>query len=183
MRYGSRGSDALSVAKRMGIGLGTVWLYCRHITRALREMGVTVISWGDEARRAETAEYIQWVSGLSDCIGILDGSLIRLCDIPTEWGTLYFCRKKFPAVCSINSHFYMVVTILQINLQAVVDHKKRFISYEMGWPSSMTDVTILKNSHLWKNRKHFFTGDEYILADRGEFLTISITFLVLYLNL
>jgi hypothetical protein len=78
MHYGSRGSDALSVAKRMGIGLGTVLLYCHHVTHALRELGVTVISWGDDARRAETAEYIQQISGLSDCNGILDGSYSSL---------------------------------------------------------------------------------------------------------
>lgn len=98
LRYGARGSDALSAAKRMGIGEGTVWLYCRRVIRALREIGLTVITWGDEERRAETAEFIKAKTGLENCIGIVDGSLIPLVDIPNDWGVQYFCRKKFPAV-------------------------------------------------------------------------------------
>ncbi|KAF8068082.1 hypothetical protein FPV67DRAFT_1171459 [Lyophyllum atratum] len=98
MRYGKEGSDTMSIAKRLGLGLGTVWIYCRRVTRALRELSLSVISWGDEDRLHETAEFIRDISGLGDCIGVLDGSLIRLDDIPTEWGPLYFCRKKFPAL-------------------------------------------------------------------------------------
>lgn len=98
LQYGARGSDALLAAKRMGIGSGTVWLYCRRVTRALRELGATVITWGDDRRRKKTAEYICRVSGLCDCIGIIDGSQIRLTNIPSEWGTVYFCQKKNPAV-------------------------------------------------------------------------------------
>ncbi|KAJ3534538.1 hypothetical protein NMY22_g6883 [Coprinellus aureogranulatus] len=153
MRYGSRASDALSVAKRVGIGVGTVWLYCRRVTRALRELGLTVITWGDEARRTETEQHVSERTGgkFSECIGMLDGSLIRLAEIPSEWGTRYFCRKKYPAV----------------NIQAVCDHQRRFISCEMGWPGSAADVTILKNSHLWLHRGRYFSGDQYLLADRG----------------
>jgi len=100
MRYGSRGSDAMSAAKKMGIGLGTVWLFCRRVTRALRELGLTVIEWGNEERHAETEQFIRDKYGFEDCIGMLDGSLVRLTDIPMEWGLAYFCRKKYPAVCT-----------------------------------------------------------------------------------
>lgn len=57
------------------------------------------------------------------------------------------------------------VLIGQVNIQAVCDHEKRFTSYDMGWPGS---VTVLKHSHLWNNRATYFNGDEYILADRGQ---------------
>jgi hypothetical protein len=56
---------------------------------------------------------------------------------------------------------------LYFNIQAICDHTKQFISYDMGWPGSMTDVTILKNSYLWNNRQTFFSGDQYLLADCG----------------
>ena len=97
--YGSRGSDALAAAKKMGLGLGTVWLYCRRITRALRELSISVISWGNDERHAETAKDIEQASGFRNCIGIIDGSLVCLTDIPSDWGPAYFCRKKFPSVC------------------------------------------------------------------------------------
>ncbi|KAJ3779679.1 hypothetical protein GGU10DRAFT_253542, partial [Lentinula aff. detonsa] len=38
IRYGQRGSDVLDVASKLGIGLGTVHLYCHRVTRALREL-------------------------------------------------------------------------------------------------------------------------------------------------
>jgi hypothetical protein len=38
----------------------------------------------------------------------------------------------------------------------------------MGWPGSVNDVTILKNSRLWKNRATLFEGDQYLFADRGK---------------
>lgn len=173
IRYGTRGSDAMNAAKKMGIGLGSVWLYCRRVTRALRELGVKAISWGDENRHNTTAAIIEELSGLPDCIGIIDGSLIRLTEIPGEWGTVYFCRKKYPAVCIFTSEkLNILMPVFKINVQAVCDHQKRFISYDMGWPGSMTDVTILKNSHLWKNRSTHFSGNEYILADRGMFTSM-----------
>ncbi|EAU83249.2 hypothetical protein CC1G_11885 [Coprinopsis cinerea okayama7 len=151
LRYASRGSDTLSVAKRMGIGVGTVWLYCRRVTRALRELGLEVITWGDEDRHRETADHVCERTGFPDCIGMIDCTLIRLTDVPSMWGEVYYCRKKYPAV----------------NVQGVCDHKLRFISFEMGWPGSTPDVTVLKNSDLWRNRTKYFTGDQYLFADRG----------------
>lgn len=56
---------------------------------------------------------------------------------------------------------------MQVNIQLVCDHCRKIISYDMGWPGSMTDVTIFKNSHIWKNRRSYFEGNEYLLADRG----------------
>jgi hypothetical protein len=100
MRYAVRGCDALSVAKRMGVGVGTVWLYGRRVTRALRELGLEAVSWGDEERHAATVQHVHLRSGgrFENCIGMLDCTLIRLTNIPSDWGVTYFCRKKYPAV-------------------------------------------------------------------------------------
>lgn len=98
MRYGQRGSGVMAVSKKMGIGYGTVFLYCWRVGRALRELGVEVIVWGDDARKTATATRFENLSGLRHCVGIIDGSLIRLAEIPDTWGVTYFCRKKFPAV-------------------------------------------------------------------------------------
>ena len=97
-RYGSEGSDAIAVANKLGIGEGTVFLYCKRVTRALRKIGLTVLTWGNNGRHQETADFIKDNFGFEGCIGIVDGSLIQLAEVPANHGQSYWCRKKFPAV-------------------------------------------------------------------------------------
>ncbi|KAI0658943.1 hypothetical protein C8Q70DRAFT_934053 [Cubamyces menziesii] len=136
MRYSVRGGDSLHAAKQLGIGLGTVFLYCRRVARALREIGLEILTWGNDERHKEVSEYIFEHFGFRDCIGIVDGSLIRLTKSPKVMGLVYYCRKKYPA--------------------AVVDHECRFISFEMGWPGSVPDVSVWKQSTLWCHRRRYF---------------------------
>ena len=98
MRYSVRGGDSLHAAKQLGIGLGTVFLYCRRVARALREIGLEILTWGNDERHKEVSEYIFEHFGFRDCIGIVDGSLIRLTKSPKVMGLVYYCRKKYPAV-------------------------------------------------------------------------------------
>jgi len=66
--------------------------------RALREIGMQVVTWGDEDRRNETTRRVLNRSGIPDCIGMLDGSIIRLTEMPGRNGLTFICRKKYPAV-------------------------------------------------------------------------------------
>ncbi|KAF8548240.1 hypothetical protein OG21DRAFT_1423426 [Imleria badia] len=124
IRYGARGADAHRTAKEMGLGSGTVYLYCYRVIHALRELGLQVLTWGDDERKELVATYIMDHYGFPNCVGMLDGTLIRLTEMPHVMGPTYLCRKKFPA----------------INIQATVDHTRRFTSFDMGWPGSVADV-------------------------------------------
>jgi hypothetical protein len=64
-----------------------------------------------------------------------------------------------------------VLLYLQIHVQGVVDHEQGFISYETGFPSSMTDVTIWKKSHIWVHCHEYFNDGECLLGDKGMFNT------------
>ena len=63
--------------------------------------------------------------------------------------------------------FYSIV------LQAVVDHKKRFLDICVGWPGSTHDSRILTNSNLYNkfnNQNDLVTtpfNNKYILGDGG----------------
>ena len=98
LRFGKRGADVTLAAKELGIGEGMVIDYCRRVTRALRELGLEVVTWGDKARQQETAQFFEAISGIPGCSGIVDGSLIRLTELPHDFGLVYFCRKKYSAV-------------------------------------------------------------------------------------
>ena len=89
--------------------------------------------------------------------GILDSSLIRLHRRPggLEDPHAYWCRKGFPAV----------------HLQAVVDHKKRFIDTCIGHPGRMHDSSVFRESNLFNNHNQIFGEDKYLLADKGYPLT------------
>jgi len=106
MCYGARGCDATGTAHKMGIGEGTVFLYCRRVTRALWQLGIELVSWGNQARRQVTAEVVQRESGLPNCLGMLDGTLIRLTEAPKHSGAMFYCCKRFPAVSHTVFEFY-----------------------------------------------------------------------------
>lgn len=62
----------------------------------------------------------------------------------------------------------------QIALQATVDDRGIFTSYDYGWPGCVHDSRIFKESHLWQHREEYFRAHEYILVDKGTFnLTVQ----------
>lgn len=64
----------------------------------------------------------------------------------------------------------MVYHPKQANVQATVDHEGYFTSYDIGWPASVTDIQVFKRSKIWSERAAHFHADEYLLADKGNFL-------------
>ena len=95
IRFGMRGSDTLTTAQMMGIGHGTVHLYCDRVTWALRHFGLQWVQW---TQRGGTRAWVHARTGLTHCVGLLDGTLIQLTAPPRGSGSTFFCRKKFPAV-------------------------------------------------------------------------------------
>ena len=93
---------------------------------------------------------------ISNVIGAIDGSHIPI-KAPHLFPVDYFNRKGF----------YSIV------LQAVVDHKKKFLDICVGWPGSTHDSRILTNSNLYNkfnNQNNLVTtlfNNKYILDDEG----------------
>ncbi|KAJ6528964.1 hypothetical protein B0H19DRAFT_1274585 [Mycena capillaripes] len=94
-RYGTIGSDTLWTSQKLSIGLGTVFLYCRRVTHAIRELRHRYLGWPTPERKAVIKQYIKDTSGFEKCLGAGDGSLIRFCEVPIGDGHLYQSRKKF----------------------------------------------------------------------------------------
>ena len=73
----------------------------------------------------------------------------------------------FPVNYFNRKGFYSIV------LQAVVDHKKKFLDICVGWPGSTHDSRILTNSNLYNkfnnqnNLVTTFFNNKYILDDGG----------------
>ena len=61
----------------------------------------------------------------------------------------------------------------QVNIQATVDHKHCFTSFEMGWPGSVPDMKVWKQSHLWVHRHQYVKNGWYILVGKGSYYCLS----------
>ncbi|KIM72617.1 hypothetical protein PILCRDRAFT_93387 [Piloderma croceum F 1598] len=71
------------------------------------------------------------------------------------------------------SHNYLGICIIvnrnitqctQGNIQATMDHEHHFTSYDMGWPGSVLDMKVWKQSHLWVHKHQYFKNGWYILG-------------------
>ncbi|KAJ7358270.1 hypothetical protein DFH08DRAFT_911690 [Mycena albidolilacea] len=136
IRYGAIGSDTLGTAQKLSIRFGTVFLYCKRVRRALRELRSQFVGWPSSARKLAIKTHIKDVSGFSRCLGAGDRSLINFDETPIHEGPPLYVPKE-------------------TNIQATCDHEKRFTSFELGWPGSVTD------------RHFYFENGEYILVDKG----------------
>jgi len=52
-------------------------------------------------------------------------------------------------------------------IQAICYHHGIFTEYEIGWPGSVADVMVFKQSEVWMKKAKYFAEDEYILGDKG----------------
>ncbi|KAJ7353019.1 hypothetical protein DFH08DRAFT_987010 [Mycena albidolilacea] len=92
-------------------------------------------------RKVVVRQHIKDFYGFLKCLGSGDGSLIHFNEVLIEDGHLFQPRKKF----------------FGMNIQATCDHEKRFTSFEIGWPSTVTD-----------HRHQYFKSGEYILVDKDK---------------
>lgn len=76
--------------------------------------------------------------------GALDGTHIRI-DKPLEDKDSYINRKKY----------------FSIQMQAVADHKKKFLDLYIGYPGSVHDARVFKESSIFR-KLGVFCGGMYI---------------------
>ncbi|KAG7099563.1 hypothetical protein E1B28_001396 [Marasmius oreades] len=91
IRYGQLASPIQDTALKVGVGAGTVVLYCRRVTRAIRELRSKFGGWSSEEQRI-TMERIEEKTGFAGCVGSGDGSLIPSDQMPALVGTS--CRVE-----------------------------------------------------------------------------------------
>ncbi|KAG2737297.1 hypothetical protein P692DRAFT_201733446 [Suillus brevipes Sb2] len=130
--------NALKTASVVAIAEGTVYLYTERVCMAFRRLRSRFLTWPGPVRRQQLSDAMdEW--GFPGCIGIGDGSYIRLQDKPLRNPFAYYCRKKI--LCCKSIYFLIV--------QATCDHHAMFTSYEFGWPGCVQDSRVFRNSHLW----------------------------------
>ena len=110
-------------------------------------------------------------------IGLIDGTHIRI-RAPENEPEAYINRKKFHSLnvqvelkkCfSLNEPTLLLLTLIfyDIFFKLVCDDKLLFTDVVAGWPGSVHDSRVLRNSVLWNTSAHKFPGDTHLLGDGG----------------
>ncbi|CAM5147600.1 unnamed protein product [Eretmochelys imbricata] len=119
-----------SVGNQFGVGKSTVGAAVMQVANAIIELLLSkVVTLGNVQVILDGFAAM----GFPNCGGATDRTHIPILG-PDHQGSQYINRKGY---------FSMV-------LQALVDHKGRFININMGWPGKVHDVHIFRNSGLFK---------------------------------
>lgn len=125
-----------------------------RIVNAINNLASKYIKWPRGADLERTKREFRAISQFDDLVGVVDGTYIPV-KAPKAQMKSYTNRKCFTSM----------------TLQAVCDSNLRYIDCYTGWPSSVPDVRIFKNSHLFNNVNqdvlHYFPNGEYIFGDKA----------------
>ena len=155
-RLGCDGNGASlgRVARLSGIGHGTVHLYTSRVITALMSFKDELVRWPNAQQRRKIARRFATKHGLFDSVGIVDGTPIVFAQRPHIDGEVYYDRKRR----------------YSIKLQLICDDRRRIIFYQVGWPGSVFDMTVLGESVLARNPEE---------CDRSIFLRTNSSLLML----
>jgi hypothetical protein len=92
-----RAETAMCVSTVASIAEGSIYTYVERVSQAFTHIRDEHLHWPGSLRRAAISERMA-VRGFPGCIGVVDGSLIRLAEKPLNHGYNYWSRKKFYAV-------------------------------------------------------------------------------------
>lgn len=109
------------------------------------------IKWPTGHQVQRTINGFQQLKRFPRVLGAVDGSHIPIRS-PTEHQKNYINRKGFHSII----------------LHAVCDAKTHFLDVYCGWPGSVHDARVLKNSSLYalaNSADNFFPGNTHILGD------------------
>jgi hypothetical protein len=148
---GTHGNAAAntSLANHFGIGEGTTELYRKRALEAILSLEATVVFWPDEEERKAMSLRIQKIFHFPNCVGLVDGTLLPLENKPSLFGENYLSRKSSYAV----------------SVLVVCDEVARVLYYLAGWPGSVHDNRVWRNSKMYLNQDTFFSPMEYLLGD------------------
>ncbi|KAJ7301908.1 hypothetical protein DFH08DRAFT_723696, partial [Mycena albidolilacea] len=77
IRYGQLGSPVQDTSFKLGIGFGTVILYCWRVIRAVHELKPQYAQWFSEEHQLTASAKCEAKIGFPNCVGSSDGSLFQ----------------------------------------------------------------------------------------------------------
>ncbi|XP_058089349.1 protein ALP1-like, partial [Magnolia sinica] len=166
LRRLSSGESLVTIGESFGMNQSTVSHVTWRFVEAMEERGLHHLRWPTtEDDMKEIKSKFERIRGLPNCCGAIDTTHIMMC-LPSvdPSNNVWFDREK--------NHSML--------LQAIVDPDMRFRDVVTGWPGSMNDSDVLRNSGFFKlcengkrlNGKKLKLSEgsevrEYIIGDVG----------------
>ncbi|KAJ8915701.1 hypothetical protein NQ315_000635 [Exocentrus adspersus] len=136
------------VGDRFNVTISSVNRIVQRLTLFLSNLSIDIIKWPNEAEKRLSEEHFR-ANGFPNIIGAIDGSHIKI-DRPINDPHSYINRKGY----------------YSIQMQAVCDHKRKIIDVFIGYPGSVHDSRVFRNSPL-QNSLEAKCGRYFILGDSG----------------
>lgn len=99
----------------------------------LGDLATYVIKWSTHEEAAITKEYYRQKYNLPGIVAVLDGTHIKI-DRPPVQQDSYYNRHDF----------------FSLQMQVVSDHKYKILDFHLGFPGSVHDARVFKNSPLYE---------------------------------
>ncbi|XP_011687395.1 PREDICTED: putative nuclease HARBI1 [Wasmannia auropunctata] len=126
----------------------------RRVIDALCKISNTIIQWPSVDHMDIVTQQFKDIAGLKHVLGAIDGTHIEI-PAPSIQPECYLTRKCRYA----------------ISLQAICDAKLKFIDCYAGYPGSVGDLRVFRNSNFWhsvhRNPTLFFPNEEFIVGDKA----------------
>lgn len=119
------------------MGTSSLFHCFERVIMALNSISPEVIIWPRGARVAVVSNGFSRLAGFRGVLGAIDGTYVPI-KAPTENPESYINRKCFHAV----------------TLQIICDHERRIIDAFTGFPSSVSDARVFRNSDIYNNVVH-----------------------------
>ncbi|XP_070212370.1 putative nuclease HARBI1 [Littorina saxatilis] len=125
---------------------------------ALYDLMQHYLCWPDSGKVLTSSESFRQTCGLHGVLGVIDVLHVRV-EAPDDH-TDYYTNQQGET------------TVL---LQTVTDHQLRFLHCCTGWPGSVSEVSVLKDSDLFSDVQTqvttYFPDDSYVIGDEAYPLT------------
>lgn len=141
----------------MGLAKGAVNDCISQTCAAILKLRCMVLKWSDAIKRKNISERIQFKHRFGNCVGLIDGTLFPLAFAPTLNGEDYFTRKNCYAFHGLN----------------ICNDNARITWIKLGWPGSVHDNRVWRNSDNFVSKDNFFDSRQYLLVD-SAFLVSSV---------
>jgi len=143
-----------SVGERFDISKSTLFACFERVIDTLNSVSSQVICWPRQEELVTITEKFKAMAGIDGVVAAIDGTYVPI-KAPSENPDVYITRKCQYA----------------ITLQAMCDSDMKFIDCFVGYPGSVHDARIFRNSDIYhlicENVKKYFPGNEFILADKA----------------
>ena len=120
------------IADRFDVAKSTAHDVSGDLCRVLNHCLPMYVQWPTVAEMGDIAEAFENRTGFPGAVGAIDGCHVPI-KKPMENTEGYYNRKKF----------------FSINLLAIVDHRMAFRHVHVGWPGSVHDARVYRNSPVY----------------------------------